>query len=322
MSINTLLVDDILYSILKQADNYHCFITCKKWYNLMLQKSKVCSHCNKITHMYDTQLWFNITNYTFNNKNLYCHQFYSSTEIFMTYKKILKNGCFQFINMRKCLSICLEAVNINGFSLQYIPVQLQTENLCLQAITNDYRAFQYVYDQTEKICIHAIRKNVNAATYLTYQTEKICLEIVKKDGIYLEYIDNKTEAICIEAVKNNYKAFKYVPDIYKTENVCLEVVKNNHNALHLIPSNYRTEDVYMEVVKHKADILSLIPNKHLTEKIYMQAIKYNSDALRYIKYPNINMCLKSMEDKYENYKYIRDMTLQVEARKIYMLNMK
>ncbi len=51
------LNDDVLNLILSFTQNPECVLVCKKWYNIIIKNAKLCSKCNKITKMYDYDIW-------------------------------------------------------------------------------------------------------------------------------------------------------------------------------------------------------------------------------------------------------------------------
>ncbi len=51
------LNDDVLNLILSFTQNPECVLVCKKWYNIIIKNSSICSECKKITKIYDYVIW-------------------------------------------------------------------------------------------------------------------------------------------------------------------------------------------------------------------------------------------------------------------------
>lgn len=88
----------------------------------------------------------------------------------------------------------LENVKFDGMYIKNIPVEEQTEELCIEAVRNNPMALQYIHNQTEDIC----------------------LEAIKKDGMALQYVKNITHRISIEAIRYDYGSplEEHIDEIY------------------------------------------------------------------------------------------------------------
>jgi hypothetical protein len=73
------------------------------------------------------------------------------------------------------------------------------EDLCKEAIDEDYENIEFINDPSEEVCIYAIQQNYKA----------------------LKYIKNKSEALCIKAMEINPKSTKYI----NIHDKCVEKVK-------------------------------------------------------------------------------------------------
>ncbi len=215
----TSLCNDNFHLIFSMADNHRCILVCKSWQKTIMLKSIKCNTCNKITNIYDADLWVS-------DDNDKCHNYSCSVEDF---KKL--NALFT-----------LSSINIKVEILKQIKRLVnKTEYMTSKIIHNDGNMIQYVDNKTEKLCLEAIRQNENLLIYFNYneQTEKIRLQAVKQNGLTLKYIVEQTELICLEAVKQNGFALQYVT--IQTEKICLEAVKQNIHAKQFI--NIVTENI-------------------------------------------------------------------------------
>jgi hypothetical protein len=62
---------------------------------------------------------------------------------------------------------CLEAVRRDGYNLQYIREENQTEEICMEAIRNDASSIRFVKRQTARLCGEAIKVGLYEWEYLT-----------------------------------------------------------------------------------------------------------------------------------------------------------
>ena len=91
--------------------------------------------------------------------------------------------------------------------------QWRDESYCLEAVEADGYALQYVKEQTEAICLKAVEADGYALRYVKEQTEAICLKAVERNGYALQYVKEQTEAICLKAVEADGYALRYVKDV-------------------------------------------------------------------------------------------------------------
>jgi hypothetical protein len=204
--------------------------------------------------------------------------------------------------------IYLEAVKNNGLSLQYVPDNMKTYEICLEAVKNNHYSLEFVPDDllTKDIVYAAYSQkssfimqlgtqlgqrlglatisliddksmiiNPNTLTFTsdTKITPKIAFLLVQIDGLALTFVpDNmKTYEICLEAVKNNGLAIKFVPHDMMTNEICLEAVKNNGYSLKFVPEDMKTNEICLKAVKKYGHSLEFIPDEFLTKGIVYAA---------------------------------------------------
>lgn len=165
----------------------------------------------------------------------------------------------------------------------------QTEDNCLEAVTQDGLQLKQVVNQTFKICLKAVRQNGKALRYVNEEF--------------------KTEKMCLEAVTQNGSAFKYVPEQLKTENMCLTAIEepNEPTLRHLIDRykpNINSSPYKMNAnlpLQHEVTKLCLklsdtkneSPLKHMknqTEELCKIAIKRNACSLKFVKKITVDIC--------------------------------
>ena len=95
--------------------------------------------------------------------------------------------------------LCMNAVRIDGRSLQYVPPHMRSREMCLTAVGNNCHALAHVY-----ITPHLDRE--------------LCMVAVTADGMALQYVPYEflDEEVCKAAVLQNRLAIEFVPDALKS----------------------------------------------------------------------------------------------------------
>ena len=94
----------------------------------------------------------------------------------------------------------LEDIKQDGFKLRYKYVQdVADEEICLAAVKNDGYALEYVSpeNQTQEICLAAVKQDGYALRYVSpeNQTPEICLVAVKQYADALRYVSPTKELV-------------------------------------------------------------------------------------------------------------------------------
>ena len=208
--------------------------------------------------------------------------------------------------------ICLEAVRQDGHALHL--VKKQTQKICLAAIENNHRAFDWVDLKffNSKFYLKAVERNGMVLEFLSYQdqTEELCLKAVQQNGLALEHSEHKTDNILMEAIKQNPFALEYVEN--PTERLGFEAVKRNGEAIEYI--NNPSQKIRLEAVKQDGWSIEYI--EHRTEEECMTAIRttpnitdyYLFDVTNTVKYElSREANLQSIKDSTQRYRKARYM---------------
>jgi hypothetical protein len=175
------------------------------------------------------------------------------------YKEAVKyhGYALEFVDIAKQTNeMCLDAVTQDGDNLLF--VENQTEEICLAAVANYGISLKHVYveEQTEAIYLAAVTQNGLALDYVHgEQTEEVCLAAVMQNGLALQFVKNKTEKICLAAVLQNIAALKYVDNI--TEEIrWLSVMKNDYDTT-CVGAFYENNTKYVEYCEKYKKIFEL-----------------------------------------------------------------
>lgn len=223
--------------------------------------------------------------------------------------KLLENPEYlKYISFKhKTYEICNNAVQKQGIVLRHTPINLIDINICLNAVINDFNAYQYVpliyrttelkekmvcchpcsyvlldeYDITHNIIMHLLTnnhiqvlntKNINVLSLLAlnimdYYT--CCPHII---AIINTDIISTSHALHI--VKSDITTYKYFTAKHNVYNFVAECVKYGINFKEL--SNmygYITHNVLLELVEFRATIINELPHNMLSDKLFMIALK-------------------------------------------------
>jgi hypothetical protein len=150
----------------------------------------------------------------------------------------------------------------NMYIFKYLPKELQTRNMCIQALSFDGSLIKYVNEKyqndnsltsfsTESLQVwkplklrslakwtknrersfvkSSLSLNPDDLQYIEKQTREMCLIAVKKEGTSLRWVKEQTNDVCLEAVKQDGKALEFVK--IQTNEICLEAVKQWQGAI-------------------------------------------------------------------------------------------
>jgi hypothetical protein len=238
------LPTDIWNLIFQEADDYHCLIVCKSWYDTIIKKCEICEKCNKIVKMYDTILWISDEKH-----DIVCHGYYEDDmeKYDLLRKMISANPESLRVVKRKSIGLWLwglkrshidynciknvdeswyyHAFKISPFYIKYI--KDPTFEMCFKAVHYNGSYLQYIPEkhQTHGLCLMSIKKDINNAQYIINQTEELWLEYIRTVDIskmdtymgycrsgtneFMKYIKNPTEIICLEVVKKHPECLTY-----------------------------------------------------------------------------------------------------------------
>jgi len=162
-------------------------------------------------------------------------------------------------------------VKRDGSELQYVPDKLKTESpkefgaICLEAVKNKNSPWlypiQYVPEnlRTAEVCLEAVKVSGGALQYVpeNLRTAELCLEAVNNGNLLLDVPENLiTEEMCLEVVRKQNTPgtesyIKYVPEKFRTVEVCVEAVKHyvtvstwrdpGRDKLSIVPEELREE---------------------------------------------------------------------------------
>ena len=123
--------------------------------------------------------------------------------------------------------------------IQFIPVEFQTEELCMKIIDTKPKLFKHIKNRTEKICLYAVKKKASNFKFIENPSKKVQLEAVKGCGDNIRFIEEPDKDVCLQAVKSSPRVVAYIDF---DEDICMEAIK-------LDPYVIRTIEFTFDMVK-------------------------------------------------------------------------
>jgi len=140
------------------------------------------------------------------------------------------------------------AIQQNGLLLKYIEDIDKTDILCNKAIEQTPYALKYVPNNllSYNLLVNAIKKDGNILKYLKYQTDELCELAIEQNGLTLIYVHKQTPSICKKAVEQNGMALTYVKN--KTDEICISAIKQNPISIIFIKNPSKNIIEYMKSI--------------------------------------------------------------------------
>ena len=181
--MNQILNDDMLGEIIKWV-LINCTLVCKRWSNIIIKNSIICSTCGKIVKMYGKQIWLSRRN------SKMCH----TIKYFNEYIYAIYFGIRDIEKFKESFDIFRTSEEI-----------YMTFSFSRLRIKNDKYIFITAYDNVTKItldgtyfeCYYCIKKNVT----IKINGQKYCALLNKFNVGTLEMHVNNDHILCI---KNKY----------------------------------------------------------------------------------------------------------------------
>lgn len=140
--------------------------------------------------------------------------------------RLPENRVKDFLIPRQSEKRCWEVIKRDPWGLECI--LHPSEDMCIEAVSDDGLVLYFVEVQTDAICHAAVKNNPEALQYVFHQSELLAKVAVRKNGLMLELVSDefKTREVCLEAVKENGMALEFVPKKLKDFEMCATAVQN------------------------------------------------------------------------------------------------
>lgn len=183
---------------------------------------------------------------------------------------------------QKVMDICFREVKKFWYSLQYIPDEFKTYELCKCAVENQGLALEYVpkWFVTQEICDIAVKENSIALAYvpgkfITGEMVKIafdnCTDMRKrvKGSMTMSEMDAANHLL------------KYVPGRFVDKDICLKALAYCANNAQFIPSKYMEDEAMISEANKDIVSRKYIPRWYWTKEHVIETIKKYTDDKRF-----------------------------------------
>ena len=214
-------------------------------------------------------------------------------------------------------NLCLQSVSKNGWNMQYIPQEIQTQELCDTAVKAICWGYKYCLEKfkTYENSFSAVKRNGQIMEYVPKKLidYEMCEAAAKSRYPCLNHIPKEflTKEICEMGVRANGENVKWVPDEFMSSDMAWLAIKSpapsnpspdmaGGNIRH-IPSKYLTKELIVESARLWWCTYGLIPKECITEEIEEEVLEVAPYCLRAMK-QTPERCMKAMK-KYPSVLY-------------------
>jgi hypothetical protein len=154
------------------------------------------------------------------------------------------------------------AVKEHGTALQYVPYQLRTSEICLEAVKGYASALEYVPEalKTKDLCLTALKKD-SSSWVMRYVPEHIitddfCLDLLESADRFSSFNQiaiskSLTEDAWRTKIRKNAHALAFIPEEQKTYELCVEALLNGAYdcyVLKYVPDKFKNEKFLLNCV--------------------------------------------------------------------------
>ena len=187
------------------------------------------------------------------------------------------------------------ACQLSGLALRYIPAAVQTDEMCVAAVTECGHALRYVAQLTLAIVLAAVRRHGEALQWVEhlpqFHLEEVWLAALQQNPCAIYYIASPTEAMCLAVVTCHLNGLMYIPEPLQTHQVCLAAVTKCGLSIRFLPRPNR--ELCLAAVKVNGLALQYIARQ--TESMCQEAVSRTPYALRYVKRLTESICLTAVQ---------------------------
>lgn len=146
----------------------------------------------------------------FNNKTLSLEKLIRFREELDQGKQLASVNYFKYQSNPSYIT-CFEAIQNRAADIQYVPEELQTEEMCVEVVRVAPQMFRFCHIKTPKVCCIAVKYDWTNLQYIPAekQTSEICLEAFRQSPratLYMRNFNDDTKRIIQNEI--SYKKLK------------------------------------------------------------------------------------------------------------------
>lgn len=177
----------------------------------------------------------------------------------MQYEAVKNNGMALRYIKNRTPELCWLAVKNTGCAIKHVPKEIQTEKLCIMALSENISQFDYIHNKTD--ILYRIASS--------YTKQYIC-----PINIFINNVSMMTEDMLYMMVKN----VPYVINYNMSQNILnMDIVKNvlkiNHKCFKFIDAKYQTREICDYMLNIDGLYYCYIKNKELRNEYFDTVIK-------------------------------------------------
>lgn len=166
--------------------------------------------------------------------------------------------------------VSIALVRNKGYGLEYVPRELITYELCMEAIGKLAFAIMHVPKELidKEMCLYACEKGEGGNDILRFvpehiKTQEFYREAFDRYGAFLRYLPKEdiTYEMCLKSVQYSGFTINSIDDKFKDYNLYLEAVKEVGSVLESVPEDLITEDMFIKGLNSKRTLIMQIPKK-------------------------------------------------------------
>jgi hypothetical protein len=194
--------------------------------------------------------------------------------------------------------LCSEVVKQSGCLLTAVPINICTEDMCVDAIINNHDIVR-CGRVPKKFCTKSLWiKVITKAGYLmpivpeefkgdcSTAAMKWCenttdwLNAVSLCGDLLEYVPICTDEICLAAIRESPRAYKFIPKELNTKALWMKIISEFDWYIKYVPEELITEEMCITAIKKTWYYFLDIPEAYRTEKVCIEAVGISPCAIK------------------------------------------
>lgn len=187
-------------------------------------------------------------------------------------------------------NVCRQAIRISAKDFYYVPEPLKSQELCALAMEKEPVMLFFLPLHLQSISLYrqAVSKDGRLITSVPvgFRDEGMYLAAVRENGLSLEYIPSLeiTPRIARAAVRSNGLALRHVPSHLVTKSLCDEAIRCEPfgAALPYVPAAFRTKRMVLRVLRKMPLSLAHIPRDEQTEVARKTAVAVDGMAIQFI----------------------------------------
>lgn len=212
-----------------------------------------------------------------------------------------KNGLLLQHITNKTTKICDIAFKNNPGAIKFIPQNLRTRDMCINAVLHDHTLFDMVPQKfmDNDLCLFVLFKDPHLIEKINNPSDEMYLEcseaipsllgkikdvslikdvdplvILKLNPYHIKNIINPTYEMYFEAVSRVGQLLKLVPHALQDEMLCLAAVQNDGTSIEYIPTEHQTENICIKAIHQNINSFQYIINKTHTVCEYVLRSDY------------------------------------------------